>query len=708
MGGDLPWILAWWFLSSVLGVAALPWAGRTFAAFPDRGYAVSRLLGLILPAYLSWLLSSLGLVPFRAGTVRVLAAATAGASLLVPSWRRRILALRWQRPASLLLAEALFALPFLLWCHLRGLAPDLVGLEKFMDFGFVNAALRAETMPPEDPWFAGRPVNYYYFGHFLCAWLVRLSGVEPAVGYNLMIALLAGLTSALGFALGSGLVALAAPAAGRRSLAAGLLASLLLLFGGNLHPAVHGLARPLLAGAGLIRDTGGSYWYPDATRYVGYAPPTTDKTIHEFPAYSFVVADLHGHVSGIPLVLAFLALLASAAAAPEGRAEAGGGRRLGAGALAGGAFLLGLSRMTNLADFPVLSLAALVLPAAAGAPGPRDVPGALARSLLPWGLVTGGALLVSLPFSRGFEPFLGGVGVVRAQTPPSQFLVLWGFHLAAVALLYGELSRRERGGGGLAPAERLTAAMALLGLGLLLAPEAVYVRDIYGEEYHRANTMFKLTFAAVIILAPVAARALVGVPGLPPGGSRPRWVAAAATLAAALVLIYPLWSIPGYYGSLFPGRRRGLDGLSFLDRERPGEGEVVRWLREEVPGRPVVLEAAGTSYTDDNRFSMATGLPTVLGWFVHEWLWRNDLSAVTARREDVAAIYQAASAKEARLLLDRYRVRYLIVGEEERERYPGLREDTLASLGRPVLVRGGVTVYRIGEGPGAGGAQGRN
>ena len=45
-----------------------------------------------------------------------------------------------------------------------------------------------------------------------------------------------------------------------------------------------------------------NYWYPNATRFIPF-------TIHEFPLYSFVVSDLHGHVLNIPIVLLIIALL---------------------------------------------------------------------------------------------------------------------------------------------------------------------------------------------------------------------------------------------------------------------------------------------------------------------------------------------------------------------------------------------------------------
>ena len=68
---------------------------------------------------------------------------------------------------------------------LRSFAPDVWQTEKPMDMAFVNAVGRADSFPPHDPWQAGSDVNYYYFGHYLVAFLVRATGVDPAVGFNL-------------------------------------------------------------------------------------------------------------------------------------------------------------------------------------------------------------------------------------------------------------------------------------------------------------------------------------------------------------------------------------------------------------------------------------------------------------------------------------------------------------------------------------------
>ena len=67
----------------------------------------------------------------------------------------------------------------------------------------------------------------------------------------------------------------------------------------------------------------------------------------------------------------------------------------------------------------------------------------------------------------------------------------------------------------------------------------------------------------------------------------------------------------------------------------PEDVSAIRWLNENVEGTPVVLEANGDSYSDYERVSAMTGLPTVLGWYVHEWLWRGNTDDLNQRAADI-------------------------------------------------------------------------
>jgi len=117
-------------------------------------------------------------------------------------------------------------------------------------------------------------------------------------------------------------------------------------------------------------------------------------------------------------------------------------------------------------------------------------------------------------------------------------------------------------------------------------------------------------------------------------------------------------------------------------------------LERNVTGQPVILEAVGDSYTDYNQISMATGLPTVEGWLVHEWLWRGSFDEPGKRASEVQTIYESDSSA-AKPLLAKYGVRYVLVGDLERQKYPKLNEAKFSSLGKVVFEAGTTKVYEL-------------
>lgn len=88
-----------------------------------------------------------------------------------------------------------------------------------------------------------------------------------------------------------------------------------------------------------------------------------------------------------------------------------------------------------------------------------------------------------------------------------------------------------------------------------------------------------------------------------------------------------------------------------------------------------------------------TGLPTVQGWYVHEWLWRGDTDRLNAEKANIETIYTSSEEDQVRSLLDKYQVSYIFIGQMERESYPNLNEDLLRSLGEVVFDDGAVVVH---------------
>jgi uncharacterized membrane protein len=152
---------------------------------------------------------------------------------------------------------------------------------------------------------------------------------------------------------------------------------------------------------------------------------------------------------------------------------------------------------------------------------------------------------------------------------------------------------------------------------------------------------------------------------------------------AFFVVIYPIFSVPSYYGNL--DRTPNLDGSNWFTTSHPEDLEIVEYLNRHVEGQPVILEAQGDSYTDYERISAFTGLPTVAGWWVHEWLWRGSSDVVGVRIPDVEALYESPDLEKTTALIEKYKIKYVVITRLEREKYPNLNEEKFAKIGKLLL-----------------------
>jgi uncharacterized membrane protein len=149
------------------------------------------------------------------------------------------------------------------------------------------------------------------------------------------------------------------------------------------------------------------------------------------------------------------------------------------------------------------------------------------------------------------------------------------------------------------------------------------------------------------------------------------------------VFIYPFFAFSSYYGNL--NRKPNLDGSVWLKDFYPEDKEIIDWFNKNIAGQPVILEAQGDSYTDYERISAYTGLPTVAGWWVHQWLWRGSADVVGKRIPDIVNIYQSRDIKLTHDLIKKYHIKYVIVSQLERQKYPNLDEKKFSQLGKKVF-----------------------
>ena len=159
----------------------------------------------------------------------------------------------------------------------------------------------------------------------------------------------------------------------------------------------------------------------------------------------------------------------------------------------------------------------------------------------------------------------------------------------------------------------------------------------------------------------------------------------------ALAAVYPVAGTYARKGGFSTSPH--LDGLRWLSESAPGDPGAIEWLRDNAPHGSVVLEAVGDDYSafGHARISTFTGLPTVMGWAGHELQWAHDPGR---RRQDVERIYQG-TIEEAQPLLDKYGVRYVVVGPLERTTYGDEGVAKWDTLGRRVYDRDGTTVWEL-------------
>ena len=472
----------WLLMLELIGLAAFPLCWLLLPGLADRGYAVARILGLAVVAYLAWLAASIG-----AGTFgRTLAAASlllvAIAGSVVARRNRAALwadlGLIWKR---LLAVEVVFLAALAIMLTIRSLNPDLwhasYGGEKPMDFAYLNAVVKTPSFPPYDPWFAGGYINYYYYGFVLIATLIHLTAVPPFVAYNLAIATIFALTASAAFGVALSLVMGPGGRRGltRGALVAGVTSALALCVLGNLDgalqlleglwklggsglesglPAVTGISRALVGLVGLAM--GGSrppfdFWR--STRFIG---PEDPGPIHEFPYFTFLYGDLHAHMISMPLQVAAVAVGLQAVRLGYAEVRAVGGLRDPArrgvalamlarpiGLLVVTALLVGTLRATNTWELPTYLALAGLLTLIAARPG-RWVrwPIAIATSAVALVLVYALSSLLFQPFLARYELFYSGVTPVKTPTAPSQFLLVNGALLFVVgAYLTRQLAR---------------------------------------------------------------------------------------------------------------------------------------------------------------------------------------------------------------------------------------------------------------------------
>ena len=234
---------------------------------------------------------------------------------------------------------------------------------------------------------------------------------------------------------------------------------------------------------------------------------------------------------------------------------------------------------------------------------------------------------------------------------------------------------------------------------LTVGCELFYVEDVFGN---RMNTVFRFYFQAWVLFAVASAFSIFyihrywSVSRIATRLAKFSWWGFLVLLVTCS-LIYPVAATLSKTNAF--STNPTLNGLAWLQDSHPEEWEAIDWLNSNVDGAPVIVTAPGGAYTDHGIVSECTGLPAILGWEHHEWVWRPRCSDCdfAGRIEDVDQIYESEDLNEVKALLEKYGVTYVYIGRFEREMYGADVGEKLADFMDVVYDKDGVIIYEFRE-----------
>ncbi len=514
------WIIFnWWLLATLAGAAVFPMMLRFMGGLPDRGYSLARPAGMLVVAFTFWLLAMFGFVENTAGSMLLAWLIVLVIALITYQTRRNIdEAFDWrgwwrENRGAILAAELVFAAALIGWSVYRAYQNGILYTEKDMELAFISSVMRSETYPPNDPWMAGYAISYYYFGYVIAGMMSMLSGINSTTGFNMMTAMTFALTALGVFGVVYNLVRSRAfrhridyttkkkPGHGV-AISTGILGVIIVLLMGNWHtllveiPWQTGSAdaaylsffnmnerlQPVEFPAQGIddwdRNSTGWWWFRSA-RVLNDINLSggREEVIDEFPAFSFILADNHPHVLGLPFTLLAIGLALNTLLLD---------RALRRGAIVFYAVVLGGLIFLNTWDGPIYMIGVV----AADALRRYMKGGGVALKVGDWlsllwlGVrIVGLALLFYLPFLIGFRSQLGGVlPNVQYPTMFSQFFTHFAPLLIIISMFLGieywRAGRRFNVSGGLGVA--LVVLIGLIVALLVLVIAASLIPSIQG------------------------------------------------------------------------------------------------------------------------------------------------------------------------------------------------------------------------------------
>ena len=726
----------------LIGLFGFPISFTVFRNLHDRGYSISKYASLLIISFISWILGHLG-IEFIKTTLWLVTIFyfTVGVIFFFLK-REEIIAYLKKYMITLLVIELVFIISFGFFLKIASFNGSIVvepGTEAMMDYMMIQSVLKSKVFPQWDLWFAGEKVNYYYYGWVNVAALKLLSGIDLPVVFNAAIGLVYALIFTSAFGLGFNF---------SKKYRYGLLTSLLMVVIGNLNGFVQVIGprkffqMDWFQCARVIDGTINEFpyfslMYGDLHSYVLafpvaficlfislnllfekdkltlFAKNQVDNILTiifytitfgsliptntwDYPAYFmlFFVSIFIRNFSEkdmlikekikktlIPSILLFTAGLIAYSpyfAAFKQKREIK---------------LVSYSR-SNFSDFFQIFGTYMTI------------------TLILMLIIIHSRLNANRKKNLMFTLFiLSSVIIVFHQIT---FLYLTAFILSGLFIICGfffsrrsfnfntnrisseenEVKIEKKDRYPLNKSFVYITALAILACSYGLWCEFFYINDHYSGKLERMNTIFKIYLQMWFIWSAAGAFGTYVITKYMLKNKKKfiRYSFYALILIfISMGMVYPISSTYTRTGRFHNDST--LKGLKRASKIHSRDYKAIVWMQENIEGLPVILESCGNAYSWDSRFATFGGFPTILGWANHEAGWRNSWEEVNRRWADINAAYQSPDILKTIEILDKYIVKYVIVGSLERKNFPASSLSKFKDFMKVVYNHDGVKIY---------------
>ena len=718
--------LSWIIWLEIISTLAFPLGFLIFNKFKDKGYLLSKILGLLVSCYATWIITSTGLLPYTIFSVYAGISVLIFISILAFIYKKEEIVLflksNWKYIASY---EALFLIAFFGFLLIRIANPDLWhpfrGGEKPMDIAYLNAVTKSTFMPPYDPWFSGASLNYYYWGYFIVGSLIHLTGITTEIAYNLAIPTFFALSVVASFTIGYNFLdRITVPGLYRNIIPylIGITTIIFICILGNLDGLYQMFKHFFQSGNVMAFD----FW--SSSRMMPPDPPGFEIT--EFPFFTFLFADLHAHLMSIPFVILIIATGLSIVKSVSCNTRNLIGRIVTLTILG---VTIGAISAINTWDTPMslgVSFSAISIAHFLRYGGINKK--MILISILESSFVLGIGILSFIPYHINNITFFNWIEPTTNVTTLTQIISINGFFLFLIATgiicilsekfklslreicitifisisISGLLTAINHYSGAIFVSSALgilvlfslikyikntpkytplfiyICMITLIGLGIIFFIDIWRIEGDIG----RMNSVFKFYLQAWILLGISAVYFTYQIIILIPKMNLifKYLIPSAITFLLISSSIYPFLGtkdrIDDRFNTKVPLTLNGYaytKGTIYSDElgEISLESDInaIKWIRENITGSPVILEGITPSYRWGGRVSVHTGLPSPIGWKWHQEQQRWGVKDyVEVRRKDVDSIYSYPD--DSYHLLDKYQIAYIYIGDLERIYYP--------------------------------------